>query len=61
MKITLEMYGRTHIFESEFDDYNSDEVMEEFSKLMVCAGYSPSVIRPAEGGHFECEYKEDNE
>lgn len=59
MRITLEMHDEKYTFESQQDDYNSNEVKEIFSRLLVQATYPPSVIDPAEGGHYECEYKED--
>lgn len=58
MKITLEMGNEKYTFESQQDDYNSNEIKEIFSRLLVQATYPPSVIDPAEGGHYECEYKE---
>lgn len=60
MKITLEMHNEKYTFESQQDDYNSNEVKEIFSRLLVQATYPPSVIEPAEGGRYECEYKEED-
>ena len=57
MKITLEAYGKKYTFESEMDDYNGDELKEIFTRMMVQAGFPPSVIECDDGGHFECEYK----
>lgn len=59
MRITLEMHDEKYLFESSQDDYNANEMKEIFSRLLVQATYPPSVIDPAEGGHYECEYKED--
>lgn len=59
MKITLEMYDHKYTFEAPQDDFGADELKEIFSRLMVQAGFAPNVIWLAEGGHFECEYKED--
>ena len=56
MIITLELYGDKHIFESERDDYDANEVKEIFSRMLVQAAFPPSVIELAEGGHFKCEY-----
>lgn len=57
MKITIEHYD--NIYTAEFSDASSsDEVMYEFSKLLVNCGFSPGVIRTPEGGRYECEYKE---
>lgn len=58
MKIILEMYGEKHIFESERDDYEADELKEIFSRLMVSATFAPNVIETADGGHFTCDYVE---
>lgn len=51
---------KKYTFESPQDDYNSNEAKEIFSRLLVQATYPPSVIDPAGGGHYECEYKEDD-
>lgn len=59
MRIILEMHDEKYTFESQQDDYTSNEVKEIFSRLLVQATYPPSVIDPAGGGHYECEYKED--
>lgn len=59
MKITLEMYDSRIIYESDKNDYTANEMKEIFSRMLVQATYPPSVIDPAEGGHYECEYKED--
>lgn len=59
MRIILEMYNSRIIYESDKDDYTADKLKEIFSRMMVQATYSPDVIEPAEGGHWECEYKED--
>lgn len=59
MRIILEMYDSRIIYESDKNDYNANELKEIFSRMMVQATYSPDVIELAEGGHFECEYKED--
>lgn len=59
MKITLEMHGDIYSVELKGDDYNANELKEAFSRLLVQATFPPSVIEPAEGGHFECEYKEE--
>lgn len=44
MKIELEMYGATYIAEMQNDDVTGDDLIELFSRLMVTAGYPPSVI-----------------
>lgn len=59
MKIILEMYDSRIIYESDKNDYAANEMKEIFSRMLVQATYPPSVIDTAEGGHFECEYKED--
>lgn len=59
MRIILEIYDSRIIYESDNDDYKADEMKEIFSRMLVQATYPPSVIEPAEGGHWECEYKED--
>lgn len=59
MKITLEMYDSKYTYESDRDDYDANEMKEIFSRMLVQAAFSPSVIELAEGGHFECEYVEE--
>ena len=61
MKIVLELHGDKYTFESERDDYASNELKEIFSRMLVQATFSPNVIDLAEGGCFKCEYiEEDN-
>lgn len=60
MRITLEIDDSKIIYESGKSDYRANELKEIFSRMMVQATYSPDVIDPAEGGHYECEYKEDD-
>lgn len=59
MKITLEMYNNKYIYESDSEDYSANELKEIFSRMLVQATFPPDVIEPAEGGHYVCEYKED--
>lgn len=59
MRITLEIDNSKIIYESDKSDYRADELKEIFSRLLVQATYPPSVIEPAEGGHWKCEYEED--
>lgn len=58
MRIILEMYDSRIIYESDKDDHTANEMKEIFSRMLVQATYHPNVIETAEGGHFECEYKE---
>lgn len=60
MRITLEIDNSKIIYESDKSDYRANELKEIFSRMMVQATYPPNVIDPAEGGHYECEYKEDD-
>lgn len=52
MKITIETRNEKYTFLSERDDYNASELKEAFSRLMVQAGFPPSVI-DVDGGHYE--------
>lgn len=52
MKITLEMYNYKHSYESEHEDFTATELKEAFERLLVCAGYPPSVIN-LEDGKYE--------
>lgn len=59
MRITLEMHNNKYIYESDSESYDANELKEIFSRMLVQATFPPDVIEPAEGGHYECEYKED--
>lgn len=59
MKITLEMNDAIYTVEEPGNDYSANEMKEIFSRLLVQATYSPDVIELAEGGCFECNYKEE--
>lgn len=59
MKMILKMYDSRIVYSSDKDDYTADEMKEIFSRMLVQATYPPCVIEPADGGHWECEYKED--
>lgn len=53
-RITLEIYNEKHTFESPYDDLSSNNIEAAFSRLMVCAGFSPSVLKEEDGdGHYE--------
>lgn len=59
MRLVLELHGIKHVYESDNEDYSAGEMKEIFSRMLVQATYPPSVIAPAEGGHYECEYVEE--
>ena len=61
MKLTLELYNTKYSIETNRNDYGAHELIEMFSRMLVQATFPPSVILPADGGHFECEYKEDEQ
>ena len=44
MKITLELYDTKCTVEDPNEEHTAGELKEMFSKLMVQAGFSPSVI-----------------
>jgi len=52
VSITLKMHG--HTYTAEGLDWDSDALTlkNAFECLMVCAGFSPSIIE-VEGGHYE--------
>lgn len=58
MRITLESYNHTYTFESQADDFTAEDLKEQFSRLLVLAGFAPSVIELADGGKYKCEYEE---
>lgn len=56
MKIMFEHYHNRYTIETinpKQDDFDAAELKELFSRLLVCAGYGPSVIDVAEGGKYE--------
>lgn len=53
MKIAIRLHDAEYTVETPHDDYNSDELKEIFSQMMVAAGYPPTVIEIDEGGRFE--------
>ena len=54
MKLTLELYEQKYIIESPQDDWTATQLTEEFSKLLVCAGFTPDVLQyEDDAGHFE--------
>lgn len=53
MKITLEYYGSTYTVEDDGSDHDANEMKETFSRLLVQAGFPPSVIDCADGGRYE--------
>jgi DNA polymerase elongation subunit (family B) len=44
MKITIENYKKKHIFESEYEDFTSEEIIEILVNLLICTGYSKENI-----------------
>lgn len=54
MKMVLEMNDAAYSVEMRNDDMSGSDLIELFSRLMVVAGYPPSVIRlPEDEGHYE--------
>lgn len=54
VKITLEMYGNKYSVETDNSDALADGLIELFTRLLVVAGFSPSVIRlPEDEGRYE--------
>lgn len=50
MRITFENYNIRYGVEAESEDYTGEELKSLFSRLLVVAGFSPTVIEPEEGG-----------
>lgn len=44
MKISIDSYGTTYEIITKQDDYDAGELKEMFSRLLVLAGYPPSVM-----------------
>lgn len=53
MKITFTFYDVTYSVETKSDDYESRELKEIFSRILVVAGFPPSIIDDPEGGSFQ--------
>lgn len=56
MKMTLELYDQRYIVETlnpKQNDFDSGELKELFTRIMVMAGFGPSVLDPEDGGHYE--------
>ena len=49
MRITLRLYDTEYTIEQKGDDSTSDELKELFSRLLVTAGFAPSVIELDDG------------
>lgn len=59
IKISLEMHGKEYSVKGLCWDSDGDLLIETFTKLLVVAGFSPSVIIPKGGGKYVCEYDAD--
>ena len=59
MKIVLEQYNTRYTVEDDIDSHSAQELKEIFSKILVQAGFAPSVIDCADGGSYE--YVDDDE
>ena len=53
MKIVFEQYGTRYTVEDDIDSHDSHELKEIFSKILVQAGFAPSVIECEEGGEYQ--------
>lgn len=53
MKIIYEAYGTRYTVETEHDDHNADELKEIFSRVLIQAGFPPSVAELDDGGSYE--------
>ena len=45
MKITIEAYKKKHTFESEYDDFTTEEIIEIITNLLISAGYDYQNIK----------------
>ena len=52
MKITFENYNIHYEIETGREEYTGEELKTLFSRLLVVAGYPPSVIDAEEGGKY---------
>ncbi len=53
MKLIYESYGTRYTVETNRDDLDGAELKEIFSKIMVQAGFPPSVVDLDDGGKYE--------
>jgi hypothetical protein len=44
MTITLKHYGATYSIETNADDLTATEVLEHFTKILLCAGWHQTSI-----------------
>ena len=49
MRITLRLYDGEYTIEQSGEDASADELKELFSRLLVVAGFAPSVIELEDG------------
>ena len=59
MKITFENCNAKYIFEDNNDEHDASYIKDIFSRMLVVAGFPPSVIDCIEGGRYE--YVDDDE
>lgn len=52
MRLTIELYGVTYSITDKRDDQTAQDLKEMFSRLLVVAGFPPSVI-DMEDGYYE--------
>ena len=45
----LEIYNYKHSYESDCEEFTAQELKEAFERLLVCAGFPPSIIELEEG------------
>lgn len=53
MKIIFEQRNTRYIVEDDIDYHTADELKRIFSRILVQATYSPSVIDCEDGGSYE--------
>lgn len=53
MKLTYEAYGTRYTVETDSDDHDAAELKEIFSKILVQAGFPPSVVELDDGGEYQ--------
>ena len=60
VEITLRMHGKTYSVSGLDWDSNGNELVAAFTKLLVCAGFSPEIIQEADGVRYEVTINGDN-
>lgn len=59
--ITLYSHGMTYMVSGIRWDCSASELIDIFTRMLVCAGFDPGVIQCADGARYSCEVVDDLE